>query len=52
MANRKVAIVRSIKLEGRWHHTRPIVTSKGRKERELVSPDYVKLRGEIGRAHV
>jgi hypothetical protein len=46
MANRKVAIVRSLKLEGsrNWTHTRPLITSKGRKEKEPVSPDYVILK--------
>jgi integrase len=44
MANRKVALVRSLKLNGKWIHTRPFVSLKGRSEKERVSPDYVILK--------
>lgn len=41
MANKRVAVVRSIKIEGKWRYCSPWENTKGRKEKTSLSPDYV-----------
>ena len=46
MANRRATLVRSLKLDGKWRYCSPFVSTKGRKEKPTISPDYVVLRGK------
>lgn len=41
MANRRVAIVRAVKIDGKWKYLAPTVSDKGR-----VSPEFVLLNGQ------
>ncbi len=41
MANRRVALIRTVKIDGKWKYLAPVVSEKGR-----ISPEFVVLDGK------